>query len=366
MAERPTWALVVTAKGPSVLVKSFIAHHLRLGADGIYIFFDDPLDPTFDLVAHLPRVAAVRCTDSYWKQACGERPPAVVQRQVANARVAQSNCSKLWLAHLDIDEFLFTRNSVHFMLADIPLVADAVRLDVCENMSRSMPHSFGDVFQGPFRKTLPAGVDGEVAAALLYGKPGTQLSRGMQGHHQGKLFLRAASDGRFRTKSAEYATPRALPGSLGDVVLDERCALRVLPFQQHDTQLLHFFTMGPADWCAKHMKRFDPVVGPSLDPSGLNRWLAFRDALAHSPEAVSAAYRNLNLLSENQTKILESLGALMEARLDLQAAVEALFGPGEHGFSDALPEVPYREMRARLEEFLARQAPDAGPKSAPT
>ena len=367
MPESTTWSVAVTAKAPPVIAKAFIAHHLQLGASEIFIFFDDPLDPAYDLVAGMQRVHAVRCDAAHWQAATApgvahwkpesrERPIGLQERQCVNAGIAKLRCSATWICHIDIDEFLLPRTSVRHTLATVPGVADAVRLHVCENVYGSFPRSYADVFRGPFKKALPAGQDGTVAAALLYGDEGAHLSRGMQGYHQGKLFVRAAADCNIFTKSALYRTPRKLSHRLQDRKLALWTSVRVMPYQQEETLLLHFFNMGFRDWCSKHLKRFDSTQGGSKDESGQARWVAFKDAAEHSHEALSGVFENLNMLSTEQARTLQSLGALVEARLDLESSVEAVFGPGDHGFDALLPEMPFAEIRETLAGFEAGRA----------
>ncbi|MBA3909530.1 MAG: hypothetical protein C0524_06505 [Rhodobacter sp.] len=50
-----SWGLVATVRAPVDHVLAFIAHHLSLGADHLWVCFDDPDDPAFARVEALPK-----------------------------------------------------------------------------------------------------------------------------------------------------------------------------------------------------------------------------------------------------------------------------------------------------------------------
>jgi hypothetical protein len=101
------WALACTVKAPLDQILAFVAHHQMLGASAITVFFDDPADPAFDGVRHLPGVTAIRTDEAYWQALCGHRPERHQNRQSRNIQTAYKTTELPWIGHLDVDEFLW-------------------------------------------------------------------------------------------------------------------------------------------------------------------------------------------------------------------------------------------------------------------
>lgn len=110
--------LVVTTRGAGKRLRSFAAHHLRIGVDHIFLYFDDPADATQACVAGIPNVTVIPVDDEV-RRAWALSPlfPAlesqvkseVMARQMLNAMDAMARARALgidWLIHLDDDELL--------------------------------------------------------------------------------------------------------------------------------------------------------------------------------------------------------------------------------------------------------------------
>ena len=118
MAPAMEWGLVTTVKAAPEKVLAFVAHHLSLGCARIWLYFDDPDDPAYDLVADLPQVTAIRCDDIFWATA-GRRPDRHQNRQSRNAQAAYRACRLPWLGHIDVDEFLWPQQPIAQILASL-------------------------------------------------------------------------------------------------------------------------------------------------------------------------------------------------------------------------------------------------------
>ena len=70
-----SWAVVSTMKATEEKVLAFAAHHLSLGADHLWLFFDDPAQPIPEPLTNHPRVTVTLCDDAHWINACNKRPP---------------------------------------------------------------------------------------------------------------------------------------------------------------------------------------------------------------------------------------------------------------------------------------------------
>ncbi|NJM83295.1 MAG: glycosyltransferase family 2 protein, partial [Tabrizicola sp.] len=127
------WGIVSTVRASEDKVMAFVAHHLSLGAARIWLYFDDPDDPAFAAVAALPRVTATLCNSDYW-QTNGGRHERHQNRQSRNAKRAQRVCMLPWIAHIDVDEFLWPTRPIGTLLAEQPDKVMIVRMEPFEAM----------------------------------------------------------------------------------------------------------------------------------------------------------------------------------------------------------------------------------------
>lgn len=107
MKNQPSWGVIATAKAPAREILNFAAHHLELGADQVTIYLDTPNDSASLAMQDHPACRCILTDDAYW-QAKSYRPVKHQVRQQLNAThcLSNSNCVD-WLAHIDIDEFLW-------------------------------------------------------------------------------------------------------------------------------------------------------------------------------------------------------------------------------------------------------------------
>ena len=156
------WDVVSTIKAPADQVLAFAAHHLSLGADHLWLFFDDPDAAIPAVLEGHPKVTVTRCDKAYW-QAFGKRHERHQNRQARNAREAYGQTKSPWLAHLDVDEFLQADRPVAAILGGIPAEALVVQLEPFEAMHD--PGLDDDIFtartfRGPLRNCRAASPNG--------------------------------------------------------------------------------------------------------------------------------------------------------------------------------------------------------------
>jgi hypothetical protein len=128
-----TWDIVTTVKAPSEIIHRFLAFHLSVGVNHIYLFLDAPNDPELlDLQAH-KQVSIFRCDQSYWAEELQrDRPEAHPRRQIVNATYAYGISDAEWIAHIDIDEFLIPSRPIHELLSEISPETMALRVAPAE------------------------------------------------------------------------------------------------------------------------------------------------------------------------------------------------------------------------------------------
>jgi hypothetical protein len=112
-------AIVTTLRNAGAGLDSFVAYHLAVGFEHIYLFFDDPADPDLPRVAANPRVSAIPCDTALrraWMSLPGYSDQAdfvdveVMARQLLNVELAMTLARERglgWLLHIDADELFY-------------------------------------------------------------------------------------------------------------------------------------------------------------------------------------------------------------------------------------------------------------------
>ena len=113
--ESPSIGIVSTIKAPEYQVREFVEYYLKNGINKLFLFFDDPNDPSLKLYKDDKRVISISCSNEYWafqKNGQFEKldTSIIIYRQRINASYAlelarESGIS--WLCHIDIDEIIY-------------------------------------------------------------------------------------------------------------------------------------------------------------------------------------------------------------------------------------------------------------------
>src|SRR5881227_2033303 len=116
-------AIVTTLRDADRVLDSFIRYHLLIGFEQIFLFFDDPHDPSLDKARGYEKVTAMRDNRALrrrWKQTRlyaedGQlrrfRNKEVMARQELNVAIAVELAIDHridWLLHIDIDELFYS------------------------------------------------------------------------------------------------------------------------------------------------------------------------------------------------------------------------------------------------------------------
>lgn len=132
-ATKLRWGIVSTVKAPLREVAEFIAYHLDLGAHRIHIHLDDPNPALAERLAH-HKVRFTQCDDAYWAGKSDRARATHEMRQVFNATRMYRITQLDWLAHIDVDEFILTRDPVADLLASVDANCSHVALEPVEMM----------------------------------------------------------------------------------------------------------------------------------------------------------------------------------------------------------------------------------------
>ncbi|KAB7614515.1 FkbM family methyltransferase [Amylibacter sp. SFDW26] len=183
-----TWATVTTLKETVNTTLNFVAHHLVMGADKIYLFFDDPNDAAIDIVSKNPKVHVVKCDEKYWASLEVPRPDAHQARQKANVRNCYGFAETDWLIHLDADEMVDADGVV--VSKELSTVSDpVVRLQPYELMYQPGGRANNN-FRYVFKGAIPQTRQGRRIAEKVYTPFHECLSLGFLSHVEGKFFVK--------------------------------------------------------------------------------------------------------------------------------------------------------------------------------
>lgn len=298
----PEWGLVTTVKAPQAKVLAFLAWHLDLGAAHIWVCFDDPKDPAFDLVASLPQVTAIRCDDAWWAKG-NARPDRHQNRQARNAQSILKRCPYPWLGHIDIDEFLQPDQDISDILGALPKHQVMARMEPFEALHD--PNLPSDIFTA---RHFRAALKPRFAAlrAEILGQYAQILPEAMLSHSVGKVFFRTNVSG-------------LMPRLHGAFIAGERL---VGPPFETKLRLLHFHAQERATWTkalpfrlTKGAYQYHPQLQDFLTQA--------------SPAEIDDFYNTTQMAGPEKRAVLTKAGRLTEANLNLRARLRAKAWPTE-------------------------------------
>ena len=176
------WGIVATVLAPKAEILRFAAYHLEAGAHRLYIYLDDPNSDAYtDLKAH-PKIRVQRCDHVFWDKTLGRRPVKHQVRQSENATHAYHRKTEVdWLAHIDVDEFIVSKQQVSTTLSTLPSTTQCARL-------RPMEQLVGD--KRTFKGFVPANSERNAIVQDIYPEFGAFIKGGFLSHVAGKLFVR--------------------------------------------------------------------------------------------------------------------------------------------------------------------------------
>lgn len=186
------WGLVSTIKAPPREVLDFVAYHLDLGADHLFIYLDNSNPKAEAILRPHPQVTVTRTDGDYWRVQGGRKPAKHQVRQTRNATQAYEMAGEMgldWLGHIDVDEFLYPQNDIATALATLPTDIKAARVAPAEAMA---PDGQPDLDPHALycKAWEPDPERRQSLEAALYPHYGSYVRGGFVSHTQGKSLLR--------------------------------------------------------------------------------------------------------------------------------------------------------------------------------
>lgn len=304
------WGVVSTIKAPLRDIANFAAHHLEIGAHRIFIYLDDDNQPALDALSGHPRLTLIKADAANWRNA--KRPDKHQPRQSANARHAlkRKSAGLDWLAHIDVDEFIWPVKPLAEQLQALPQDCLCARIRPVEALS---PEGVADIPPGltHFKATALKRDRRNAETGAIYPTFGPHLNGGFLSHVAGKMIFRTGIDG---------LSPRIHNVILGDVQN---------PGQQELSQaeLLHLHAPSLNDWLSRFDYRLEKgAYRAELAPTrarsrgGLTMHELFNTILdEHGRDGLHAFYDEVCRATPDLRARLEAHGLLRSYALDLDA-----------------------------------------------
>lgn len=184
------WGIVATIKAPAREILDFVAYHLDLGAEHIFIYLDNQNPRAQQALEAHPRVTVTRTDGDYWAALGRKKPERHQPRQTANASHAYRNATGLeWLAHIDVDEFLCPSRPVSTLLSGLPDDIRCARVRPAEALASDGIDGLDP--DATYCKAWMPGGDSRIGLEKdLYPNFGGYLRGGFVSHFVGKIFIR--------------------------------------------------------------------------------------------------------------------------------------------------------------------------------
>jgi hypothetical protein len=264
---------------------TFVRHHLAAGVARVWLFFDDPDDPSVETAQEYPGVSALRCDRAHWER-FDRRPELVPLRQRRNAELAMELADDEglpWLLHLDVDEFVYWETTPPQVILDcadwdVLMLPNLEVVPVLDGGDMTGPRFFKVPALGRFRSSRRLDSEGSTGHAVhvhrsklvqfakVFGNDRSSVVR-FDGHVLGKSVTRV-NPGRY----SEVGVHQPGPGDDVplDIVLAKGCW--VLHYDGHDLE----------SWKRKWINR---IQGLSRHRSRRGQVRMLRDILEEKGEA---------------------------------------------------------------------------------
>lgn len=191
MNASPTWGVVATIKAPTRDTLNFAAHHLDLGAHRVHVYLDAP-DPEAEaaLRAH-PKCRVILCNEDYWRRRSRKgRPDKHQSRQTLNATHCLNRRAQVdWLAHIDVDEFLWSEMTITDRLSQVAPGRISARVRPIEALAPEPYKTDAEPYTA-YKSCALSQSERRAQTNAIYPTYGPYLNGGFLSHVAGKVFVR--------------------------------------------------------------------------------------------------------------------------------------------------------------------------------
>ncbi len=312
-----TWAIATTLKCTVKQTVAFVNYYLNLGANHIFLFFDDPEDPAVEIVEKNSKVTATRCTPEYFRKYINGYFEQfdyqyVIYRQGLNATNALNWAREMdisWIAHVDVDELIYpgTRD-IKLMLRRSPV--EILRMTILEAVPEELEYEnfFHEIrfYKSPaaFHKSgLRYPVNSillRLAVLLGVKSPFTLNDRYFRAHYKSKCFVRTDLD----IINMRIHTPAVRKKHL-------------IEFRSRRIFLLHFDSCGFQLWFDRYKFKIanGDRPGAKKNLQKITKYIMELMEREASEEEFKEAYKKTHYINEKDIRILRMLGLIRKIQL---------------------------------------------------
>ncbi|MFY0661890.1 MAG: glycosyltransferase family 2 protein [Shimia sp.] len=302
------WDIVTTAFEPTAVTLGFLAHHVDLGVNKIWLHLDAPNPELEDIAGDHPKIQIINCDAAYWAASSkGKRPWDFRVRQTINADAAMAQSDAEWIAHIDADEYVTNTDALFAFLHEQPedILSVVVRnSERVHQHGQVQPHIFAGLFRVPFPPRIHR------ALPVLYGKHACYLQKGLAGYWHGKAITRVSS---------------GLPLGLHRAKLPAGISVHKGQREFSEQVILHFDGLTKAHWLDKMRKKApDGKVLKPHNPARIRQAQDVWDNRQNGP-FLDDLYRHVKEISGFQALALRLLGRLIVSEVDVPAKIKKIF-----------------------------------------
>jgi hypothetical protein len=299
-----SWSVVSLIRAPEEYVSQFVSHYLRMGAERIFVFLDDPNMASIGPQQHDQRLEAAVCDEAFWAEN-GGRPIAIESRQGRIVRRAQQECATEWLLHVDVDELLFSTESVEARLATLEPDVFSALVRPIEAIYERVPERPEEVFATRWFKR-----NTQIGDVLrnVYGDISGLSRGGLFGHVHGKSFFRAAVP--IKHFSVHEPRPHAANMKVG------------VPLT--GMELLHYDAMTPDVWKEKFSRRLSgQLVAQGMAPKRIAQLQTIAASIDMGSSELLSLYKRMHVFPTARLAFPVAEGMVVERDLGYIAGASA-------------------------------------------
>lgn len=292
------WGIVSTVKAPLQQVARFAAYHLDLGANRVHLHLDVPDPALAERLSH-PKVRVYQCDAEYWNGKPEKLRESHQLRQAFNATRVYRFCTLDWLAHIDVDEYIFAPAPMTNLLAGADSHTTHIAMTPVEMLEQNGdPHHF--------KRTGP-----KAALRQIYPRYGEHVAGGFLSTQSPKMIARTGLDQiRFGIHALRHAGRVLRPAAtIPGLEIGHAHAPDWETFQRHVAYRLEKGSY------RNRKGRYNPLGGliKTLMEDG-------------GTKALKELYTELSAAAPQQRDLLAAHGMLVTRQLDLDAKVARFFG----------------------------------------
>ena len=286
--------VIIIMETPEV-AKQFVNYYAAIGASKIHMYFDDPNDPSIDLVKDHPQVNAIACDDEFWQ---GKRKAAFEGRQSQVYTHAYRTMDKGWLLAVDADEFVVADMPIPELFASMPADARVVRFDSTE-ATWALDSSSAVAFSADFVRHQISHASWRKVEQFKEPSVRAMFRHGILSHRSGKYAVRVGPDVR------RLGTHR---------VLFHDGYNSMHPPKEHPRgKLVHFDAISFDRWKAKFVRRLSK--GHGFAGFGPGRDVQHEGMRKISEDEYENFHNNLYKLSEEEQELQANLKSITRLRI---------------------------------------------------